>query len=284
MTLRPARSEKGETMLKGMLVNSYIGQLGFGLRETVDLHQAIHGQLEDLGCISNDVMARQLLERLCEDGKIFIDVGCHIGSVVAGVSRQSNPSKIIAVEAIGDKVVALRKRFPDLELHECAVSDQEGEVEFTIDLDRPGYSSLDPALKERSAATKLIRVKMTTMDNIMPHEGIDLIKIDVEGAELGVLRGAEALTKASRPVYMFESGPVEMEGYPLTALWQWFDDHDYDVLTPNRLAHYGAGMSLEIFLDSHVYPRRTDNYFGVPRERRESLRTRTRQVMGFSPD
>ena len=268
-------------MLKEMLVNSLIGQLSYDLRETVGLHQAVHGQLEDLGCISNDVMARQLLERLCEDGKIFVDVGCHIGSVVAGVSRHSKPSKILAVEAIADKVVALRKKFPELELHECAVSDEEGEVEFTIDLDRSGYSSLDPALKERSAATKTVRVKMTMMDTIMPHQGIDVIKIDVEGAELGVLRGSEALTKGSRPVYMFESGPVAMDAYPHTQLWQWFEDHDYDVLPPNRIAHFGAGMTLDVFLDSHLYPRRTTNYFGVPRERRESVRLRARAVLGF---
>lgn len=268
-------------MLKQMLVNSSVGQAALHLRDTVELHRAVHGQREALGCLANDILARHLLDRLCADGAIFVDVGCHIGSVLAGVARYSRPGRMIAVEAIPEKVVSLRRRFPDVEIHGCAVGDHEGEVEFTIDLERSGFSSLDPALKDRIRSGRVIAVRLTTLDAILPHEGIDLIKIDVEGAELGVLRGAQALVAASRPVFMFESGPQEMEGFPNGALWQWFEDHDYDVVLPNRLAHFGPGMSRDIFLDSHRYPRHTTNYFGIPRERRDATRLRARALLGF---
>lgn len=269
----------GAKMIKAMVVNSFLGRIGFDLRDTLDLYKAAWKQLEALPNLSNDILARQLVERLCEDGKIFIDVGCHIGSVVAGVSRHSSPSRILAVEAIPEKVVALRKRFPNVDIHECAVSDSEGKVEFVIDLARSGYSSLDPAVKNRSASTRIIQVKVTTLDVIMPNEGVDLVKIDVEGAELGVLRGSRALVAASRPIFMFESGPEEMSGFPKADLWQWFADHDYDVLLPNRVAHFGPGMSLDNFLDSHLYPRYATNYFGVPRERRDTVRLRARKIL-----
>ncbi len=270
-------------MLKGLLVNTKLGQVGLNLRESWGLHKAAAKDLEKVGMISNDMLARILLDRLCEDGRIFVDVGAHIGSVIGGAARNSKPSRIIAIEAIPEKAQALRERFPKAEILETAVSDHDDEVDFTIDLARPGYSSLDPKLQGRTSASRVIRVKMTTLDAIVPHEGIDIIKIDVEGAELGVLRGAEALVAKSRPVFMFESAPNEMAGFPMDELWQWFEDHDYEVALPMRVAHRAPGLSLATFIDAHEYPRVSTNYFGIPRERRDQVRLRARTVLNM-PD
>lgn len=268
-------------MLKGLLVNTKLGQLGMSLRDSFSLHRAAIGDLENVGMIANDMLARTLLERLCEDGRIFVDIGAHIGSVIGGAMAHSKPSRLIAIEAVPEKALALRERFPGAEIIETAVSDHEDEVDFTIDLARPGYSSLNPDVQSHTTASRVIRVRMTTLDAILPHDGVDLIKIDVEGAELGVLRGADALIAASRPVVMFESGAIEMAGFPANELWQWFDDHDYDVVLPMRVAHTAPGMTLEMFLDAHQYPRVTTNYFGIPRERRDQIRPRARKLLGF---
>lgn len=266
-------------MLKGFLITTTLGQIAFNLRDSIALHKAVSSDLENVGAISNDILSRILLDRLCEDDKIFVDVGAHIGSVIAGTSRHSKPSRIIAVEAIPEKAQALRQRFPKATILETAVGDHDGEVDFTIDLARPGYSSLDPDVQSRTTASRIIRVKMTTLDAIVPRDDVSLIKIDVEGAELGVLRGAEAIVARSRPVFMFESGPTEMAGFPMRDLWQWFQDHDYEVALPMRVAHNAPGLSLETFLDSHAYPRVTTNYFGIPRERRAEVRLRARRVL-----
>lgn len=268
-------------MLKSLLVNTKLGQVGMGIRDSIHLHKAAMGDLENVGTIANDMLARTLLERLCEDGRIFVDIGAHIGSVIGGALAHSRPSRLIAIEAIPEKAEALRKRFSRAEIIATAVSDHDAEVDFTVDLARPGYSSLNPEVRSHTSAWRVIRVKVTTPDAILPHEGVDLIKIDVEGAELGVLRGAEALVAASRPLIMFESGPVEMAGFPADALWQWFEDHDYEVVLPVRVAHTAPGMSLEMFLDAHRYPRATTNYFGIPRERREQVRQRARKLLGL---
>lgn len=269
-------------MWKGLLVNTGIGQIGLNLREKVELHRKVSRDIENLGTLANDTLARILLERLCKPGHIFVDVGAHIGSVIGGVTRHSKPSRIIAIEAIPEKAAALRKRFPAAEILETAVSDHDAEVDFTVDIARPGYSSLNPELGAQTSASRIIRVKMTTLDAILPHEGIDIIKIDVEGAELGVLRGAGALVARSRPVFMFESAAIEMAGFPKAELWQWFAEHDYEVALPTRVAHTAVGLSLETFMASHDYPRLTANYYGIPSERRNEVRLRARQVLGFA--
>ncbi len=268
-------------MLKELLVNTGIGQFGLNLREQLSLHKAAVSDLEQVSMIANDLLARHLLERLCLPGRVFVDVGAHIGSVIAGAQRQSQPSQIIAVEAIPEKAAALRKRFPEVEILEIAASDREGEVDFTIDLARPGYSSLNPDVGTQTTASRVIRVPMQRLDARIPYDNVDLIKIDVEGAELGVVRGSEAIVSTSRPVFMFESGAIEMAGFPKEELWQWFEDHDYEVALPMRVAHMGPGLSLATFIDAHEYPRVTTNYFGIPRERRNEIRLRARQVLGF---
>lgn len=262
------------------LVRTGLGAAALDWRDRVSLHRGVHRNLESVGTDANDMLARVLLERLCCDGGTFVDVGAHIGSIINGVQRRSSPGRVVAVEAIPEKAAMLKKRFPGVTLHACAVGDATGQIDFYVDEARPGYSSLDASLEGRSR-TRRITVPIDTLDRLLDHHGVDLIKIDVEGAELGVLRGASSVVAASRPTIMFESGPDEMDGFPKSSLWQWFDDCDYDVLVPNRVAHNGSGMSLEVFVEAHLYPRRTTNYFGIARERRDAVRMRARQVLGL---
>jgi hypothetical protein len=58
---------------------------------------------------------------------------------------------------------------------------------------------------------------------IISSDRIDVIKIDVEGAELGVLRGSEKLVTKNRPSIMFEGAPPRDDGlgYTKEALWRW---------------------------------------------------------------
>ncbi|MGD9632178.1 MAG: FkbM family methyltransferase [Pirellulales bacterium] len=231
-------------------------------------------RLEQLGQLANDELAGFLVARLCRPGMMFVDVGAHIGSVVAEVLHHCPNSPIVAVEAVPAKVENLRRRFPSVDIISCALGEVDGETSFSVDTVQSGYSTL--AERNGSGAEK-ITVRLHRLDSVICGS-VDVLKIDVEGAELGVLRGGEQLIAKCRPVIMFESGPEE----PLHThadLWQWFADRSYDVLVPNRLAHHSAGLSLDSFLDSHVYPRRATNYFAVPVERREEIREKAYKLL-----
>ena len=78
---------------------------------------------------------------------------------------------------------------------------------------------------------------------------------------------------------MFESAPGEVLGYTKKDLWEWFQTHKYGIFLPNRLAHTAPPMSLEVFIDSHQYPRRSTNYFAVPIEKLVAVRDRARQIL-----
>lgn len=235
---------------------------------------------EVVGTLSNDQLAARLTTRLCEPGHTFLDVGAHIGSVVADVGFYCPHAHIEAVEAIPDKIAHLKKTFPGIVVHGVALGERSGEATFHVMTgSNSGYSSLGTPRASGKAIT--IRVPIRRLDDLDISGRIDVIKIDVEGAELGVLRGADRVVAEHRPTIMFESGPPvdDALGYSKQDLWQWFADRSYAVLVPNRLAHEDRGLGLEGFLESHLYPRRTTNYFGVAAERRTGIRDKARRIL-----
>jgi hypothetical protein len=86
----------------------------------------------------------------------------------------------------------------------------------------------------RAGRTHTIEVPVTTLDtwwsaaNRIP---VDAVKIDTEGAELWVLRGAEELIRACRPSIIFELHPRNLRVYPHTAadVLHFFENRGYTV-------------------------------------------------------
>ncbi|MGB3737745.1 MAG: FkbM family methyltransferase [Pontixanthobacter sp.] len=221
-----------------------------------------------LGTVVNDQLALRLLAQLCRPNDVFVDIGAHIGSVIAEVRHNCPDARIVAFEAMPDKAAWLTAKFPAVEVHCCALSDRTGEAEFFINLDQSGYSSL----AEQQGSVDRITVEMKRIDDMLDQA--DLIKIDVEGAELGVLRGAVRLIERCQPLIMFESGPGNVLGFTKEGMFEFFAERGYGLLAPNRLAHTGGAMTLDGFLDSHEYPRRTTNYYAVPMGRFDEFRAR----------
>jgi len=267
--------------MKQYILRSWFGGAALYLRDKIEIVRAALHSPEDAGMISNDQMAVRLITRICAPNKTFIDVGAHIGSILSEVKRHDPSIKLIAIEAIPQKVEKLRRSFPSVEVHECAAGDASGEISFFIDLKQSGYSSLGKAAHVKADRLRAITVQVKRLDEIVLTNDADAIKIDVEGAELGVLRGAINLLKKCRPVVMFESAPQADDGlgYSKEAMYDFLTSNGFSILAPNRVAHDDPGLSMEGFLESHWYPRRTTNYLAIPTERRIEIRDKARQVV-----
>jgi FkbM family methyltransferase len=271
---------------KRLVLRSPLGRLAVGTRDAFKLAASAWAGDECVGTLANDQLASLLISGLCQSGARFLDVGAHIGSVVAEVLGRCPGTQVIAIEAMPDKAESLRRMFPGIAVHACAAGDHEGEVTFFVDRRQSGFSSLGRPPFTRNASVHEIRVPLRRLDDVvgLGAPSIDAMKIDVEGAELGVLRGADQLVERHRPTIMFESGPAMNDGlgYTKEALWAWFDERRYAILVPNRVAHLGAALGLEGFLESHLYPRRTTNYVAVAAERRAEIRARAQQLLGVA--
>ena len=87
---------------------------------------------------------------------------------------------------------------------------------------------------------------MHKLDDVFPRDvTIEVMKVDVEGAELAVLEGAGETIERTKPYVIFEanSDTSEAAGYSIETLLSWFTDHGY------RLARIGRGKS---FLDDSL--------------------------------
>lgn len=269
--------------MKAKILGSPVGRIAFFLRNKFQLIRTAYFHPELAGKRANDQLSDVLITRICQPRKTFIDIGAHIGLILSEVLYLDPSIKMIAIEAIPAKVDSLRRRFPSIELHNCALGDFSGEVPFFVNTRASGYSSLSKPTGTKLGEIVEIIVPMKKLDDVVSSNDVDVIKIDVEGAELNVLRGAITLLQKNRPTIMFESvGQLDSEaGYGKGELYDFFSSNSYAIVIPNRVAHHDPGLSKEGFLESHLYPRRTTNYFAIPEERRVEVRDRGRKILNI---
>ena len=194
-------------------------------------------------------------------GKITLDIGAHKGVITDSVRRHDPYRLLYMFEADPDKFRRLRNTFSGITTYPYALTDFDGEVEFFINTKRSGFSSLTASEDARK-----VTVQARKLDSIMPEiKLVTSVKIDVEGHELAVLRGAEQLIKRCQPVIMFESGPNDAE--PHNQLYDWFDVRDYRIYLPTRVERAGQvpGMSRDEFNSYHVWPFPSFDYIAVPK-------------------
>lgn len=282
MAVVPLTVNEGHLTMKQWIVGSMLGRTALYLRDKIEILRTSLFQSERVGTVANDQLAAKLVTRICASGRTFIDVGAHIGSVLSEVAHWDESIRIVAVEAMPAKAEALRRKFPHIVVHECAAGESTGEAPFFVNLRQTGYSTLARPGGESVQPTSELRVPVRRLDDLIKSDDVDVMKIDVEGAELGVLRGSARLLHSCRPIVMFESAPQSEDGLGFTkeAMFQFLESSECAVLVPNRVAHNDPGLTRDGFLESHLYPRRTTNYFAVPKERRIEVRDKARDVLG----
>jgi FkbM family methyltransferase len=138
-----------------------------------------------------------------------IDVGANEGAVLEAIVRIAPAGRHLAFEPIPRLYESLVARFPDVDVRRCALSDTAGSAEFTHVLDAPAYSGLRQRSDLPPGAGRVEHVSVQTerLDDVLEGGPVpDLVKIDVEGGELGVMRGAVQTLERHRPLVLFEHG------------------------------------------------------------------------------
>jgi FkbM family methyltransferase len=209
------------------------------------------------------------LEKTIIDHMNCIDVGCHLGSVLNEILRYSPHGEHIAVEPLAYKAELLRRKYPQVQIHQIALGDRNGSVEFLWNPRRSGFSSL----KRSNGAPGLeaIKVEMKKLDDIVPEKKpIGLIKLDVEGAELFVFKGARRILAESRPIILFECAMSGISSFEITPA-QVFDfitrDLDFRIYLLKDWLGQGPPLDLPRFESAMIYPFQAFNFVAAPLER-----------------
>lgn len=164
----------------------------------------------------NDALRVILAATLAPDS-CAIDVGAHRGDVLRDIVRLAPHGRHVAYEPIPDMHRELTAAFPGVDVRAAALSDEPGETEFTYVRTSPAYSGLRERSYPGREELEKISVRVETLDGDLPADlAPAFLKIDVEGAELQVLRGGIELLARHRPVVVFEHGSGASPAYGTT--------------------------------------------------------------------
>lgn len=141
---------------------------------------------------------------------VVIEAGTHVGFHALRWLKWRGDLRMLAVEANPETAALLRGNVENngfgsrCRVYDLAVGDREGDVEFILSSD-DAFSSL--IFNQRVPEKRRLKVPMKTLDWLVQEaclERLDLIKIDVEGAELLVLSGAQAVISQFQPHIFME--------------------------------------------------------------------------------
>jgi FkbM family methyltransferase len=181
------------------------------------LVDALNGTHASAGVRQNrkdDDHLRLLLRFGLRSTSSFLDIGANQGLFLRGIEEVAPLGHHIAYEPLPHICARLAQRFPRIEIRQRALSDAEGEAQFlhVMEPGLQGFSSLvEGGLGDSAssypvgAQTETITVTTERLDNHRPDGWLpDYVKIDVEGAEALVLRGAIETFRLAKPVIAFE--------------------------------------------------------------------------------
>lgn len=137
---------------------------------------------------------------------LALDIGANRGYYSYALARRLG--RVVAFEP-NPAVVAdlLRLGAPNLEVHNVALSSQEGCLDLFVPrvngVEQHGWASFDRENLPGAADYRVLPVRVATLDSFR-LVGVSFVKIDVEGHEAEVLRGAADTLASSRPRVLIE--------------------------------------------------------------------------------
>lgn len=178
------------------------------------------------------------LQSLMGPGKVFVDVGGNKGDFSLIAARVSaDVGRVLCVEAEPQNAAWIRRsvernRYRSVEVVSVALSDRDGDATLHLG-EKSGWHTLvdDPAATLVGAVT----VPTRTLDGLLEERGIekvDVIKVDVEGAEDLVFAGGERTLSNTNPMtVLLDLHPPRIDA---VALCRKLEGWGFDLRDPGR--------------------------------------------------
>ena len=186
--------------------HEFVAEIGNGVKIKVRLNQD-----DDIGAWAGDFDPEKetsVFLPLLREGMIVLDIGANVGFFSLLIAqRVGRIGRVYAFEPVPSIFVRLKENialngFENIVPVPIAISSYSGKTNMTVYY---GASSLF-----RRVSDEFVEVPTERLDDFVEREGIervDAIKLDVEGAELHVIRGADKTIRRFKPIMMVEINP-----------------------------------------------------------------------------
>lgn len=184
------------------------GKIALRYRETLGWSSLLYGTFE--------LAELEFVRSYLRAGDNVMDIGANVGifSVLMGATLGQS-SRVFAFEPAPGNVVRLRRnlernRLDDAQVFPCALGEADGQMTLHLAMD-PAYPSLVEVESGLGDGTG-VPVQVRRLDGIWEEFGrprIAFVKMDVEGAEAAVIRGASRLLEDCQPTMLVEANSPE---------------------------------------------------------------------------
>ena len=197
--------------------------VGNSASDTADACHALH----QAGIIPpyEDILA-DAYRRFLKEGDVAVDIGVNHGFHFDRLTQHLGPQgRVIGFEPVPDFIAVVRaKHGSQADIRAKALSSAPGRSSFLYMKNAIGESGFKERASMGNRDATPIDVEVSTLDielHDLPH--LAFVKIDVEGHEIAVLTGGEALIGRTRPILGVEYGRPTYSLYGLTAdsLYDW---------------------------------------------------------------
>jgi len=157
----------------------------------------------------------RLLEQIIDPGDLVVDIGAHVGYFSLLAARQVGPQgKVYSFEPDPSNYRLLQRNieangYTNITATQKAISKASGSAQLMLSSRDNGTHSL---YAQDSRDADVVTVNLVSLDEFLVDEGwpkVDLIKMDVEGAEMDALEGMSRLFKESSKLKLvMEFNPV----------------------------------------------------------------------------
>ena len=177
-----------------------------------------------------ELAAQDFICRTVAEGQIAIDIGSNIGFFAMLLAQRVGPEgHVYAFEPLERNATLLARSTDEngfaerVTLSRAAVGAADGEMQlvWAQQTNNSGGAYLQPLSAPVPPSHVASRVPVVSLDRFPLRRPISFMKVDAEGAELLVLKGARTILAADRPIVLSEINPAQLRAV---------SEHDADEL------------------------------------------------------
>lgn len=227
------------------------------------------------GCEAFEPELLDVFRAVARSSRFFVDVGANIGYYGLLAAAYNSEIEVVAFEPSPDPFAQLLRNAAlngrsNITAVPMALGEKQGRIVF-YQSKNPKYpdipqlgstGSADPSQASSYGEAARVEVEIDTLDAYLARARpagfppVGMMKVDVEGAEVDVLRGSAKTLDRDRPVVLFEALGRDRAWEEACSI---FEGHSYTlfVATPNRLVPVNEAKQHQV---------RSTNYIGVASE------------------
>ena len=210
-----------------------------------------------------DALIKKIMRIVLEEDSSFIDVGCYRGNFLVEANKFAPSGAHIGFEPIPEIYTKVIKTLGGVnDIWQLGLSDERGETTFNYVKSNPLYSGIKKRNYPGKESIEELVIKVDTLDHqLFQSPRVDLIKIDVEGAELNVLKGGINTITKFNPVIVFEyeQGASDVYGVTPAEIWSFFDKVKYSIYTLKNFIDNPLPLSFSKFTE--IYNSNDEHFF-----------------------